>query len=75
LNLSSALLVSSLCFDTQLVPLYSEGAGGPSGSRKAADHRRLLKSYMKALFRHLNLAVDYKLSESMTYRGGAVQVS
>ena len=41
---------------------------GPSASRKAADHRRLLKSYMKALFRHLNLAVDHKVSESATYR-------
>ena len=44
------------------------GAAGPSASRKAADHRRLLKSYMKALFRHLNLAVDYKMSEAATYR-------
>ena len=41
---------------------------GPSASRKAADHRRLLKSYMKALFRHLKLPVEYKSASSATYR-------
>uniref|UniRef100_A0A7S0KLH9 Uncharacterized protein n=2 Tax=Micromonas pusilla TaxID=38833 RepID=A0A7S0KLH9_MICPS len=41
---------------------------GPSASRKAADHRRLLKSYMKALFRHLKLPVEYKSAASATYR-------
>ena len=41
---------------------------GPSASRKAADHRRLLKSYMKALFRHLKLPVEYKSAPSATYR-------
>ena len=43
-------------------------AAGPSASRKAADHRRLLKSYMKALFRHLKLPVEVKFSEDVTYR-------
>ena len=41
---------------------------GPSSSRKAADHRRLLKSYMKALFRHLRLPVDIKPASDATYR-------
>ena len=41
---------------------------GPSSSRKAADHRRLLKSYMKALFRHLRLPVDIKPADAATYR-------
>ena len=45
----------------------SPGAG-PSASRKAADHRRLLKSYMKALFRHVKLPVDNKNADATTYR-------
>ena len=45
----------------------SPGAG-PSASRKAADHRRLLKSYMKALFRHVKLPVDNKNADAATYR-------
>ena len=44
------------------------GHAGPSSSRKAADHRRLLKSYMKALFRHLRLPVDIKPADAATYR-------
>tara|TARA_B110000977_G_scaffold201781_1_gene298577 strand:- start:5006 stop:6787 length:1782 start_codon:yes stop_codon:yes gene_type:complete len=51
-----------------IVPIPSTSGEGPSGSRKAADHRRLLKSYMKALFRHLKLPVDGKPAESATYR-------
>lgn len=46
----------------------SASGGGPSSSRKAADHRRLLKSYMKALFRHLRLPVDIKPADAATYR-------
>ena len=46
----------------------AHAAGGPSSSRKAADHRRLLKSYMKALFRHLRLPVDIKPADAATYR-------
>ena len=46
----------------------SGGPSGPSSSRKAADHRRLLKSYMKALFRHLRLPVDIKPADAATYR-------
>ena len=32
---------------------FGDLAAGPSGSRKAADHRRLLKSYMKVSISHL----------------------
>mgnify|MGYP004062573655 CR=1 FL=1 len=44
------------------------GGTGPSNSRKAADHRRLLKSYMKALFRHLKLPADLKPAGDASYR-------
>ena len=46
----------------------TNAGAGPSSSRKAADHRRLLKSYMKALFRHLRLPVDIKPADAATYR-------
>ena len=53
---------------TQAANAQQQQLDGPSASRKAADHRRLLKSYMKALFRHLKLPVEYKSAASATYR-------
>ena len=56
------------CKERRVTGTPSASGGGPSSSRKAADHRRLLKSYMKALFRHLRLPVDIKPADAATYR-------